>query len=99
MQLGIWYNIRYKQTVVSADKIKLEGWINHKPIGEYIDDGNMTKDTVLTSQIVKSGDKAALYSPIKNAKQIWTAGAYSGLYIRLTGTVKTRIKNLTIKES
>lgn len=98
MQLGLWYKIRYKQTVLTPDKIKLEGWINDKPVGEFIDAGDMTKDTILTSQVVKSGDKSALYSAIKKPKQVWTAGAYSGLYIRLTGTVKTRIKNVTVKE-
>jgi hypothetical protein len=99
MQLGKWYNITYKQTVIEPDKkLKLEGWVNGSRFGELIDAGKMTADISKTEPIVKSGDKAALYYPIKNARQVWTAGAYSGLYIRLTGTVKTQIKNLSIKE-
>lgn len=98
MQLGTWYNIRYKQTNFAVGKLRLEGWVNNKPIGEYIDDGKMTKDTSKTESVVRNGDKGALYSPMKDPKQVWTAGAYSGLYIRLTGTVKTLIKNVSVKE-
>jgi hypothetical protein len=93
-----WYNIRYKQTVETDKKIRLEGWLDDTKIGEYIDDGGMTQDTKDTDLVVKSGDKDALHYPIKDGKMVWTAGAYSGLYIRLTGTVKTFIKNLSVKE-
>jgi hypothetical protein len=99
MQLGTWYKIRYKQTVIEADKkLKLEGWVNDSKFGELMDAGSMTSDTTDTAPIVASGDKDALYYTIKNEKMVWTAGAYSGLYIRLTGTVKTFIKNLSVKE-
>lgn len=99
MALGKWYNIRYRQTVIEADrKIKLEGWVNGVSIGERIDDGTMTEDTSLSEPLVKNGDRGALYYPIKNAKQVWTEGAYSGLYIRLSGTAKSFIKNVTVKE-
>ena len=94
-----WYNIRYKQTPIDTDrKIKLEGWLDGNKIGEFIDDGNMTKDTSEIDPVVRGGDKSALYYPIKNGKMVWTAGGYSGLYIRLTGTIKTFIKNLSVKE-
>ena len=94
-----WYNIRYKQTPIESDKkIRLEGWLDGTKIGEYIEDGSMTQDTKDTDPVVESGDEDALHYPIKNGKMVWTAGAYSGLYIRLTGTVKTFIKNLSIKE-
>jgi hypothetical protein len=99
LEIGTWYNIRYRQTVLEPDKkIKLEGWINDSSIGEKIDNGTMTKETDKTDPIVKGGDSGALYYPIKNAKQVWTVGAYSGLYLRFTGTVKTQIKNLSVKE-
>ena len=93
-----WYNIRYKQTIETDKKIKLEGWLDGTKIGEYIDDGGMTQDTKDINSVAKSGDKDALYCPIKNGNMVWTVGAYSGLYIRLTGTVKTFIKNLSVKE-
>ena len=94
-----WYNVRYKQTPIEIDKkIKLEGWLDGTKLGEYIDDGNMTEDTRKIDPVVRSGDNTALYYPIKNGKMVWTAGAYSGLYIRLTGTIKTFIKNLSVKE-
>ncbi|HEY6405128.1 MAG TPA: hypothetical protein VIX38_03525 [Nitrososphaeraceae archaeon] len=99
LETKTWYNIRYKQTPIESDKkIRLEGWLDGTKIGEYIDDGTMTQDTKDTDLVVERGDKDALYYPIKNGKMVWTAGAYSGLYIRLTGTVKTFIKNLSVKE-
>jgi hypothetical protein len=98
MQLNKWYKIKYRQTVIDGNKVKLEGWVNDAPIGELVDRGLMTQDVTVTTQIIKNGDKGALNSPIKEPNQIWTAGAYSGLYIRLTGTVKTLIKNLSVKE-
>ena len=98
LETKTWYNIRYKQTVETDKKIKLEGWLDGTKIGEYIDDGDMTQDTKDTDLVVESGDKDALHYPIKNGKMVWTVGAYSGLYIRLTGTVKTFIKNLSVKE-
>jgi hypothetical protein len=101
MQLGKWYNIKFRQTVIPGltDAIKLEGWVNGQSISVPFEDrGGMTEDTSLTGPLC-SGDKdKALYYPIKEPKQVWIAGAYSGLYIRLTGTVKTWIKNLQIKE-
>jgi hypothetical protein len=93
-----WYNIKYKQTIETDKKIKLEGWLDGTKIGEFIDDGSMTQDTKDTDSLVKGGDKDALYGPINDGKMVWTVGAYSGLYIRLTGTVKTFIKNLSVKE-
>lgn len=98
MQLGKWYNIKYRQTLIDSSTLQLEGWINGQPLDDWIDTGTMTKETTKTDPIVKSGDKDALYYPMKNNKQVWTAGAYSGLYIRLTGTVKTFIKNLSVTE-
>jgi hypothetical protein len=99
LKLKTWYNFRYRQTVLEEDKkIKLQGWLNSTSIGTYTDSGQMTVDTADTAPVVESGDPDALYYPIKNAKQVWTKGAYSGLYIRLTGTVKTFIKNVSVKE-
>jgi hypothetical protein len=99
VEKGSWHNIRYRQTVIEEDKkIKLEGWIDNESLGEFIDDGKMTKDTGKTSKVVKSNDKGALFHPMTNAKMVWTAGAYSGLYLRFTGTVKSYIKNLSVKE-
>ncbi|MGA7603879.1 MAG: hypothetical protein WCE33_12435 [Nitrososphaeraceae archaeon] len=99
LETKTWYKIRYRQTPLETDKkIKLEGWLDGTKIGEYIDDGSMTQDTKETDPVVKSGDKNALYYPINDGKMVWTVGAYSGLYIRLTGTVKTFIKNLSVKE-
>jgi hypothetical protein len=99
LETKTWYKIRYRQTPLETDKkIRLEGWLDGTKIGEYIDDGSMTQDTKETDPVVKSGDKNALYYPINDGKMVWTVGAYSGLYIRLTGTVKTFIKNLSVKE-
>jgi hypothetical protein len=99
LETKTWYKIRYRQTPLETDKkIKLEGWLDGTKIGEYIDDGSMTQDTKDTDPVVKNGDKNALYYPINDGKMVWTVGAYSGLYIRLTGTVKTFIKNLSVKE-
>ena len=99
LETKTWYKIRYRQTPLETDKkIRLEGWLDGTKIGEYIDDGSMTQDTKDTDPVVKSGDKNALYYPINDGKMVWTVGAYSGLYIRLTGTVKTFIKNLSVKE-
>jgi hypothetical protein len=96
MKLGEWYNIRYKQTVLKEKSLLLQGWINGRKIADWIDDGKMTQDITETQKIIGKDD--ALYFPIKESNQIWTAGAYSGLYIRLTGTVSTQIKNLSVKE-
>ncbi|MDF3033002.1 MAG: hypothetical protein K0R91_836, partial [Nitrososphaeraceae archaeon] len=97
LKLGQWYNIKYKQTVLEPDKkIKLEGWIDDQPIGTLTDSGQMTKDECAAPVVGK--DSGALYYPIKDSKQVWTAGAYSGLYLRFTGTVKTYIKNLSVRE-
>jgi hypothetical protein len=96
MQLGRWYNIRYRQTVLSDKSLELRGWIDGKQFGVSIDDGTMTEDTSKTTPII--GKDNALYSPIKDAKQVWTSGAYSGIYIRLSGTAASFIKNPTIKE-
>ncbi|MGA9298235.1 MAG: hypothetical protein WBV72_12585 [Nitrososphaeraceae archaeon] len=99
LETKTWYKIRYRQTPLETDKkIRLECWLDGTKIGEYIDDGSMTQDTKDTDPVVKSGDKNALYYPINDGKMVWTVGAYSGLYIRLTGTVKTFIKNLSVKE-
>jgi hypothetical protein len=99
LETKTWYKIRYRQTPLETDKkIRLEGWLDGTKIGEYIDDGSMTQDTKDTDPVVKSGDKNALHYPINDGKMVWTVGAYSGLYIRLTGTVKTFIKNLSVKE-
>jgi hypothetical protein len=99
LETKTWYKIRYRQTPLETDKkIKLEGWLDGTKIGEYIDDGSMTQDTKDTDPVIISGDKNALYYPIRDGKMVWTVGAYSGLYIRLTGTVKTFIKNLSVKE-
>lgn len=98
MELGKWYKLRFMQTVDGKGHVVLQGWVNDQSIGMRIDDGTMTQDTSKTEPIVKSGDKDALYYAMLDPKQIWDAGAYSGLYIRLTGTVKTYIKNVTIKE-
>jgi len=95
-KIGEWYNVRYRQIVIEDNVVGLEGWINGKGIGTLADDGKMTKDTTKTDPIV--GTDNALYYPIQNARQVWTVGAYSGCYIRLTGTVKTQIKNLSVRE-
>ena len=99
LETKTWYKIRYRQTPLETDKkIKLEGWLDGTEIESILTIGGMTQDTKDTDPVIISGDKNALYYPIRMEKWFWTAGAYSGLYIRLTGTVKTFIKNLSVKE-
>jgi hypothetical protein len=100
MELGKWYKIRFRQSLDAGTNghMVLEGWVNDEPVGMFIDDGTMTRDISKVLPVVASGDKDALYSPIKNGVQIWDVGAYSGCYIRLSGTIKTLIKNLSVRE-
>ena len=110
LKTKIWYKIKYRQTVIEPDKkIKLEGWLDDEMIGEFIDDGNMTeleekkgkpnkKAIDRLNPVLENDDKFALKGKMTKLNQVWTEGAYSGLYIRLTGTEKTFIKNLSVKE-
>ena len=79
--------------------------------GSFTDKGQMTKlnkedfkeekdhkEVHEILQRVIDKEKGVLYERMTKKNQVWTAGAYSGLYIRLTGTVKTFIKNLSVKE-
>jgi hypothetical protein len=104
-----WYKIKYRQTVIEPDKkIKLEGWLDDEMIGEFIDDGSMTelekkgepnkKAIDRLNPVLENEDKFALKGKMTKLNQVWTEGAYSGLYIRLTGTEKTFIKNLSVTE-
>ena len=87
----------------------LEGWLDDEMVGEFIDDGNMTeleekkgkpnkKAIDRLNPVLENDDKFALKGKLTKLNQVWTEGAYSGLYIRLTGTEKTFIKNLSVKE-
>ena len=102
--LSEWVTYKFRQKVVDDGKnVKLEGWINGKPLDPYTDEGEMTKleddeDKQDLQKVLDNDDKDALYEKMTKLNQVWTAGAYSGLYIRLTGTVKTFIKNLSVKE-
>jgi hypothetical protein len=110
LKTKIWYKIKYRQTVIEPDKkIKLEGWLDDEMIGEFIDDGNMTaleekkgkpnkKAIDRLDPVLENDDKFALKGKMTKLNQVWTEGAYSGLYIRLTGTEKTFIKNLSVRE-
>jgi hypothetical protein len=109
LKTKIWYKIKYRQTVIEPDKkIKLEGWLDDEMIGEFIDDGNMTelekkgepnkKAIDRLNPVLENDDKFALKGKMTKLNQVWTEGAYSGLYIRLTGTEKTFIKNLSVTE-
>jgi len=51
----------------------------------------------ILQRVIKE-EKGVLYERMTKKNQVWTAGAYSGLYIRLTGMKKVYIKNLTVKE-
>jgi hypothetical protein len=102
--LSEWVTYKFRQKVVDDGKnVKLEGWINGKPLDPYTDEGEMTKleddeDKQDLQKVLDNDDNDALYEKMTKLNQVWTAGAYSGLYIRLTGTVKTFIKNLSVKE-
>lgn len=103
MQVGRWYNIRYRQVVARDNELKkdiviMDGYVDDKLIGSMTDDGRMTEDTSKTAPVIANGDKGVLYGKMTDPKQIWNIGAYSGLYIRLSGTVKTQIKNLSIRQ-
>ena len=102
MPLSTWFTCRFIQKVVDDGNMKLEGSIDGKSFGSHNDEGRMTelkKDAKdLLQKVIRNKDKGALHGKMTELRQVWTVGAYSGLYIRLTGTKKGAIRNLTVKE-
>jgi hypothetical protein len=110
MPLGRWFTYKFRQKVVNdGENVKLEGWIDGEPLDSYTDEGEMTKldddddDDEPTNEeklqkVLDNEDSDALHGKMTKLRQVWTLGAYSGLYIRLTGTKKGAIRNITVKE-
>jgi hypothetical protein len=109
MPLSKWFTYKFRQKVVNDGKyVQLEGWIkeeedDEKSFGSYTDKGKMTdlqkdKDKRDIKKVLDNDDRGALYKKMSKLSQVWTVGAYSGLYIRLTGTKKGAIRNLMVKE-
>jgi hypothetical protein len=90
--------------VLNDNKVELEGEIDGKSIGKYVDSGRMTDlDKAKPEQknileAVLKEDKGCLCFPLKTKTQVWAVGAYSGLYVRINRIKKGYIKNLTVKE-
>lgn len=98
-----YVNLIFRQGVLD-NNIELEGWIDGKHIGKYVDSGKMTNlgkakpDQKKKLGAVLKKDKGCLCFPMKAKTQVWAVGAYSGLYIRINRVQKGFIKNLTVKE-
>jgi hypothetical protein len=99
-----YVNLKFRQRVLENNKIELEGEIDGKHIGKYIDSGQMTdwdeaepKQRELLEKVLKE-DKGCLCFPLQTRNQVWAVGAYSGLYIRINRVKRGYIKNLIVKE-
>ena len=102
LPLSTWFTYSFKQRVVDNGTIKLEGSINEQSFGSCTDSGKMTElnDEAKRKlrKVLEKKDRGALHGKMTKLSQVWTVGAYSGMYIRLTGTKKGAIRNLTVKE-
>ena len=50
-------------------------------------------------KVLDNKDRGALHGKMTKLSQVWAVGAYSGLYLRLTGTRKGAIRNIIVKET
>jgi hypothetical protein len=102
LPLSTWFTYRFIQKVVDDGNMKLEGAIDGKSFGSHNDKGRMTElkedAEELLRKVIRNKDKGALHGKMTKLRQVWTIGAYSGLYIRLTGTKRGAIRNLAVKE-
>jgi hypothetical protein len=102
MPLSTWFTYKFRQKVNDAKNMRLEGSINGIKFGSHTDNGEMTEldDSAKKRlrKVLDKRDRGALHGKMTKLRQVWTLGAYSGLYIRLTGTKKGAIRNLTVRE-
>lgn len=103
MPLSKWFTYRFRQELVNdGGNMKLEGWIDGRSFGSHTDKGEMTelneKAKRKLQEVLDNKDRGALHGKMTNLRQVWTVGAYSGMYIRLTGTKKGNIRKITVKE-
>lgn len=102
MPLSTWFTFKFRQKAVDDRNMKLDGWIDGKSFGPYTDNGKMTelndKAKRKLRKVLENKDRGALHGKMTKLSQVWTVGAYSGLYIRLTGTKKGAIRNIIVKE-
>jgi hypothetical protein len=99
-----YVNLKFRQGVLDDNNIELEGWVDGEPIGKYTDFGQMTDLNKATSkqkeelEAVLNEDKECLCFPLESKTQVWSVGAYSGLYIRINRVKEGYIRNLTVTE-
>jgi hypothetical protein len=102
MPLSTWFTYRFRQKVLDDRTMELEGSIDEQSFGSYTDNVKMTelndKAKGKLRRVLKNKDKGAFHGKMTKLRQVWTMGAYSGLYIQLTGTKKGAIRNLTVKQ-